>query len=120
MTCESARVDSARSAPRGGLPSDKLVLPPTGITDCPSCEASARMEAISSADCGVALAPTATPSMERGTWKSECIDAVLLGHGLHAKSTNFSTHVALREDFFRVEHAGWVKAVLEPGHRCQI
>src|SRR5687767_10957495 len=116
MTCDSARVESARSAARGGLPSDRLVPPPTGITACPSCEASARIAAISSADCGVTLSRTVTPSTACGMRDSECIDAELLGHGLHAERADFPAHVPLGEDFLRVEHACRVEAVLEARH----
>ena len=64
--------------------------------------------------------------MATGPWlvivvgDSECIDAVLLSHGLSAEGADLAAHVALGEEFFGVEGAAGVEGVFETGHGGQV
>src|SRR5215212_989356 len=116
------RTESTRS---GRFPRFNAVPPPTGATACPRAAASARASAVSCASPGTRTAEAETPSMETVPTSDlrlptsdslEGMDAELLSHRLHAQSADLSTHVALREELFRVERPGRIETVLQAGH----
>src|SRR3954468_1186298 len=113
--CSVERTQSTRC---GGFPRFNAVPRPTGVTAWPRAAVAARACAASCASPGAMKSEATMPSIEtvRTSESLKGMDAKLLGHRLHAQGTDLSAHIALGEDFLRVEHPGRIEAVLETGH----
>src|SRR5262249_25169133 len=118
-----ARPTSSRS---GRLPSPSEVAPPIGATASPWAAAPARMSATSLGRSGSTILLGVSPSTLSDRRSviavegSECIDAVLLRHGLGAEGPDFAAHVAFWEELLGVEGAARIEGVLESGHRGEV
>src|SRR5688572_2961069 len=99
-------VERTRSTRSGGLPMVNAVPPPTGATANPRASASARTPAVACGSSGTTISEAVTPSTVTDSTSDslERMDAQFLRHGLHAQGSHFAAHVALGEEFLRVEH----------------